>query len=187
MQNWSTIKQGLFACIKLFFEENYLEQSLNHTHICLKPKTVIPMSMKDYRPISLCIVAYKVISKILAERLKPCLHKIISENQSASIPGRCISDNILIAHELLHSLHTKKLVEPSMALKLDITKAFDHVEWNYLEEIMARMGFCTTWRSWIMNCITSVSYSILLNGVPSGKIYPQIGIRQGTLYLLICI
>ena len=81
---------------------------MNQTHICLIPKTESPTTPKDFRPISLCNVAYKLISKVLADRLKPWLHLIISENQTAFIPNRLITDNILIAHELLHSLNTKK-------------------------------------------------------------------------------
>lgn len=86
-------------------------------------------------------VAYKIISKILASRLKPWLKDIISVNQTAFILERYITDNILIVHELLHSLTSKKLAMDYMALKLDITKAFDKVEWSYLDAVIERMGF----------------------------------------------
>lgn len=187
--HWETIKTGALNFAKAFFEHEILDDEMNQTHICLIPKTESPTNPKDFRPISLCNVAYKLISKVLADRLKPWLHLIISENQTAFIPNRLITDNILIAHELLHSLNTKKLKQPFMALKLDISKAFDKVKWNYINEVMKRLGFNEKWCRWVMKCISSVSYSILLNGNPVGKIIPNRGIRQGDpispyLYLL---
>nr|AAD32950.1 putative non-LTR retroelement reverse transcriptase [Arabidopsis thaliana] len=100
-----------------------------------------------------------------------------------------ITDNILIAHELIHSLHTKKLVQPFVATKLDITKAFDKIEWGFIEAIMKQMGFSEKWCNWIMTCITTTTYSILINGQPVRRIIPKRGIRQGDpispyLYLL---
>lgn len=122
------IKSGLFSYINNFFEQNKLDHKLNQTHICLIPKIESPVTIKDFRPISVVNVAYKIISKILAERLKPQLHKIIFDNQSAFIPERLITDNVLVAHELMHSLHTKNLKNKFMAFKLDIAKAFDKIE-----------------------------------------------------------
>ncbi|KAL0796652.1 hypothetical protein Bca101_068029 [Brassica carinata] len=187
--HWETIKTGALNFAKAFFEHEILDDEMNQTHICLIPKTDSPTNPKDFRPISLCNVAYKLISKVLADRLKQWLHLIISENQTAFIPNRLITDNILIAHELLHSLNTKKLKQPFMALKLDISKAFDKVKWKYINEVMKGLGFNEKWCRWVMKCISSASYSILLNGNPVGKIIPNRGIRQGDpispyLYLL---
>lgn len=177
--HWEIIKQGVIPYVKTFFHQNHLDPKLNQTHVCLIPKIDSPSSIRDYRPISLSNVAYKIISKILAERLKPYLNGAISENQNAFISGRLITDNVLIAHELMHSLHTKKLKTKFMAFKLDISKAFDKVEWNFIVQIMRRMGFCNTWCQWIHKCLSTVSYSILINGEPTDIIRPQRGIRQG--------
>lgn len=114
--------------------------------MCLIPKIDSLVSPKDYKPISLSNVSYKIISKILVERLKPWLHKIIFENQSTFISGRMITYNIIIAHELLHSLHTKKLVHIFVAWKLDISKAFDKLEWSFVDIVMRKMGFNDVWR-----------------------------------------
>lgn len=131
----------------------------------------------DYMPISLCNVAYKIISNILIDTLKPWLKLIISENQSAFIPGRLITDNILIAHELLHSEQTKKQKLSYMALKLDIVKPFDKVEWHFVEGTMKK--FADQWCRWIMAYITLMTYLVLINGSLVGNITPTRGIRQG--------
>ena len=106
--HWSSVGKGVLKFAQSFFEYHEINPDSNHTHICLIPKIESPTSPKDFRPISLCNVAYKLISKVLADRLKPWLKFIISDNQTAFVPDRLITNNILIAHELLHSLNTKK-------------------------------------------------------------------------------
>jgi hypothetical protein len=130
---------------------------------------------------------YKLISKVLANRLKTILPYVISDNQSAFISGRLISNNIVVAYETLHSMHTRMWSKVDyMGIKLDMSKAYDRLEWVFLEVIMRKMEFSEVWVKLIMECVCSVSYSILVNGQPIGNIKLSRGICQGdplSLYL----
>jgi hypothetical protein len=152
----------------------------NETTVVLIPKVKEPESMKDLRPISLCNVVYKLISKVLANRLKQVLVEIIAPNQSAFVPGRLITDNILLAYECTHYMKNKKRGNMGYAaVKLDMSKAYDRVEWDFVEKMMRKLGFAEEWISLIMRCVTSVSYQIRLNGSLTDTIIPQRGLRQG--------
>jgi len=136
--------------------------------------------MAEFCPISLCNVSYKVISKVLSFRLKKLLPGLISETQSAFVAGRLITDNILIAQENFHALWTNPACRKKyIAIKTDMSKAYDRVEWSFLQALMLKMGFAQKWVDLITFCISSVSYKILLNGSPRGYIKPSRGIRQG--------
>ena len=136
------------------------------------------MQVIKFRPISLCNVIYKLISKVLANRLKSLLPSIVSENQSAFQARRVITDNILVAFETLHYMKTQQNGSTGfMALKLDMSKAYDRVEWSFLECLLRKLGFHNRWVDLMMECITTVSYSILINGEPSQTIYPSRGLR----------
>lgn len=136
--------------------------------------------MSDYRPIALCDVFYKIISKLLAIRLKTVLNSIISENQSAFIPGRSITDNVLITHEVLHYLKISTAEKKCpMAVKTDMSKAYDRLEWEFTRQVLNRLGFDQKWVELIMQCITTVSYSYLVNKATYGSVCPSRGIRQG--------
>ena len=108
------------------------------------------------------------------------LGDIISENQSAFVQGRAISDNVLITHEVLQYLKTSQAVKSCpMAVKTDMSKAYDRLEWDFIAKVMQRMGFHETWIQWIMQCITTVTYSYLINDAVYGSVKPYRGIRQG--------
>ena len=157
-----------------------MPRALNHTLISLIPKIKDPVNLKHYRPISLCNVLYKVISKILANRLKAVLNFCISKTQYAFIPGRQILDNVILAHEYMHFLKNKRQgKEGYMAVKLDMSKAYDRVECHFLRVMMQKMGFCSRWINWIMKCVETVSYSFNINGEVKEYIVPERGIRQG--------
>ena len=152
---------------------------LNHTFITLIPKKKNPEYASEFRPISICNVLYKIFSKILANKLKKILPKIITEHQSAFTKSRLISDDILVAFESLHSMQKHIGNDDFMAIKLDMSKAYDRVEWPYLEAMMRKMDFTEQWINLIMLYVSTASYSILVNGEPNGMINPLRSIRQG--------
>jgi hypothetical protein len=139
---WELCGDDIFVAMKEWLERGYFSSSLNDTNICLIPKCERLASMKDLRPISLCNVLYKIVSKLLANRLKGCLAKCVSEEQSAFQEGRSILDNALIAIEVVHALKRKtRGRKGSLALKIDISKAYDRVDWGFLRGMLERLGF----------------------------------------------
>ena len=132
----------------------FLPPNLNHTFISLIPKIKSPRKVFEFWPISLCNVLYKLIAKVLANRLKPLLPSLTFKTQSAFMSERLIPDNILIAHKTLHYLKTKRTGKIGyMSMKLDMSKAYDRVQWVYLEKIMEKMGFNRKWINLIAICI----------------------------------
>ncbi|KAL0454592.1 UNVERIFIED_CONTAM: hypothetical protein Slati_0798400 [Sesamum latifolium] len=131
---WHIVHKDVTACVLSLLNSFIMPSELNATHIVLIPKCKHPESLTQFRPISLCNVVYKIASKTIANRLNLILDTIISPSQSAFVPGRLITDNILLAFELNHFLNSKtKGGQSYMALKLDVSKAYDKVKWAFLE------------------------------------------------------
>jgi hypothetical protein len=179
-QNWDVVGPEVCRVVLHFFYSSKLDLNINATYIALIPKKLDPSHVSEFRPISLCNVTYKIISKVLANHLKKVLPQIISENQSVFIPGRLIMDNILAAYETLHSMHTRMWSKVGyMGVKLDMYKAYDRVKWDFLEAVMRKMEFSDRWVNLIMECVRSISYDILVNGQSTRHTRPSKGIRQG--------
>nr|XP_043630062.1 uncharacterized protein LOC122601362 [Erigeron canadensis] len=149
----------------------------NSSFITLIPKVLYPLTIEDFRTISLIGLQYKIIAKILAMRLAKVLDSVVSHIQSAFIKGRNILDGPLILNEILDS--SKKKKKKAMFLKLDITKAYDSLNWDYLCTIMRFMGFGRRWISWISGCLYSARSSILVNGSPTKEFILERGLRHG--------
>ena len=177
---WQICSPDIFKDCVSWLANGQLPASLNSTNIALIPKGSEQRTMKDWRPIALCNVLYKVLSKVLANRLKKILHKCVADNQSAFVPGRSILDNAMVAIEVVHSMKLKTNGKKgNVAIKLDISKAYDRIDWLYLKEVMIKMGFCEQWVKWIMMCIETVDYSVLMHQKSVGPIIPGRGLCQG--------
>ncbi|CAN0898595.1 LINE-1 retrotransposable element ORF2 protein [Linum grandiflorum] len=176
---WDIIHRDVELAVLEVFSTGRMLRSLNHTWLTLIPKTSDARSMRHLRPIGLCIVVYKIISKILSGRLGAILPSLVDPAQNGFVRNRLISDNILLAHELVHHLHVHTGQHHLMALKIDMEKAYDQVEWSFLFPLMQGLGFAPRWVALIRECLSSATISVLVNGRPYGFFSPTRGLRQG--------
>ena len=150
---------------------------MNFTHIVLIPKKVTPRLISDYRPISLGNVVSRIVSKVLANCIKTVLPNIISDSQSAFVPDRLITNNTIVAFEMIYRMRNRRKGKVGhMAVKLDISKAYDRVEWGFLRKIMLKLGLSEQWVNLAMETVCTTSYSVLINGEPKGFVTPSRGI-----------
>lgn len=177
---WKIIGKDVTDLCLHILSTGCMPQSLNDALVVLILKNNVPEFMGDLRPISLCNVLINIVTKMLANRMKIILPSIISKSQSAFILGRLITDNVVAAFEVNHWMHMKTQGKMGFsALKLDMTKAYDRVEWNFLRDMMRKMGFANKWVEWVYVCVSRVKYSVLLSGKEIGPITPSRGLRQG--------
>lgn len=159
------IKTDVMKMLDDFHRTRKFVKSINSTFIALIPKVSWVTTIKDYRPISLVGTIYKLIVKVLTRRMATVLDSIIGSPQQAFLGGRQILDVALIANELVDEIINKK--KNGVLCKLDMEKAYDNVNWAFLDYMLMRLGFRTRWRKWITTCIKSVSYAVIVDGGPS--------------------
>lgn len=156
---WEVVGEDITVAVQSFFIKGFLPKGLNSTILALVPKKQEAKVMKDYRPISCCNILYKLISKILANRLKSILPKCITWNQYAFIKERLLMENVLLATELVKDYH-KETISPRCAMKIDISKAFDSVQWSFLINTLKALGLPERFIHWVSLCITTASFSV---------------------------
>lgn len=161
---WHILKPDFLRFLDEFYINGTFPRGCNTSFIALIPKMVDPQLLNDYRPISLIGCIYKIVAKLLANRLKKVMPFIIDERQSAFIEGRHLLHSTIIANEVVEE--AKRGQKPCIVFKVDYEKTYDSVSWDFLFYILRRMGFCTKWIQWIEGCIKSASISILVNFMP---------------------
>ncbi|GJR37779.1 putative RNA-directed DNA polymerase, eukaryota, reverse transcriptase zinc-binding domain protein [Tanacetum coccineum] len=174
---WELIKLDIHAFVSTFLESGKMSMGSNSAFITLLPKVSNPIYIQDFRPISFIGIHYKIIAKILANRLSKVVGKVVSHEQSAFIPGRQILDGPLMLSEVIDWY--KKRKKRLMLFKVDFEKAFDFVSWKYLDFVQNSLGFGSKWRTWIKACLESARTSILVNGSPTSEFSVKRGLIRG--------
>jgi hypothetical protein len=166
--------------LRLVIEESRATEKIlpafNATFVALIPKTDNPSSFEKFRSISLCHCIYKIISEIIAKMMKVILSNSVSKEQFGFLEGRQIDEVVGVAQEGLRTIKIKKL--KPLVVKVDLSKAYDRVNWLYLRLLLIHLGFCAPFVTWVMNCVTSVSFSVLINGSATPFFQPEGGLRR---------
>ena len=175
--SWDIVKLDIMDFFKDFHKRGRFGKSPNSTFFGVDPKKGGAEELKYFRPISLVGSVYKLIAKVLANRLKKVMHGLVNTAQNAFVEGRQILDTSLIANEVIDSILRKK--EKGLLCKSDIERAYDKIDWSFVLNVLQRMGFGEKWSRWIKWCISTTSFSILVNGSPVGFYGSSTGSRQG--------
>jgi hypothetical protein len=163
---WKIVELDVMAFFGEVHEYGKFERSFNATFISLIPKKINAVNIRDFRPISLIGCIYKLLAKVLANRLASVLDGIIFESHNSFVGGRKILDSVLIANECLDSQLKSHI--PGLICRLDIKKAYDHVNWDCLYFILDWMGFGSKWITWMKACTSTVRFLVIVNGFPTG-------------------
>ena len=161
---WLIVGDLVKTEVRKVFLDCKIPEYLNRTNVVLIPKMAGLKSLENYRPINLCNTVYKIVAKILVAKIRPHLDKLVSPLQSAFVLGRRSVDNAIVVQEVIHTISNKKGQVGYMAIKVDLEKAYDKIEWSFIREVLINAKFPHNVISLIMSCVSSVSTSILFNG-----------------------
>ncbi|XP_057419083.1 uncharacterized protein LOC130713326 [Lotus japonicus] len=176
---WHILGEDIHYMVASAFQNGGADPELLETLLVLIPKVDNPVRLKEMRPISLCNVSYKIITKVLVNRIRPLLHDLVHPLQGSFIPGRGTRDNIILAQEVMHTIHTQKKGRGLVAIKIDLEKAYDRVSWDFLRATLYDFGFPPRLVDLIMWGVKCPKLSILWNGSKLPSFAPQRGLRQG--------
>ncbi|CAA0810119.1 Unknown protein, partial [Striga hermonthica] len=171
-KNWETVGPSVRTIIRKMWWDGVVLSRVNQTLITLIPKVENPNTIKQFRPISLLNVIYKLFTKILVNRMKHTLSDLIHPAQASFVPGRHITDNIVVAQELIHSMRCMRGAKGYMVIKVDLEKAYDYLRWDFIEETLRLAGYPDQLIIAIMPCISSASMSLLWNGSSGEEFSP---------------
>jgi len=175
---WQIIKHDIMQAFHALWSlDGRCLHLLDQAFMVLLRKKPDAETVGDYRPISLIHSFAKLFTKVLARRLAPRMHSLVKSNQSAFIQTRLIHENYKAVNLTGKFLHRQKV--PSALLKLDIAKAFDTVNWQFLLELLSHLGFSRRWNNWISLMLSTASTKVILNGSPGKRICHARGLRQG--------
>jgi hypothetical protein len=174
---WENLRGDVMRFVSEFHRNGKLAKGINSTFIALIPKIDNPQRLNDFRPISLVGSLYKILAKVLANRLRLVIGSVVSESQTAFVRDRQILDGVLIANEAVDEARRSK--KELMLFKVDFEKAYDFVDWGYLDGVMGKMSFPVMWRKWIKECVCTATALILVNGSPTEEFPLERGLRQG--------
>jgi hypothetical protein len=174
---WSLIKGEIRIMFDQFHGIGMLPKSFSSYFVALIPKINSPFALGDFRPISLLGCLYKIVAKVLTARLARVMDKLVAPTQSAFLKGRQLVDGVVVVYEVVDM--AKRTGQSCLIFKVDFEKAYDSVEWSFLEYMLDRFGFFVKWKDWIRACVFSGNMAVLVNGSPSEQINIQRGLKQG--------
>jgi len=172
---WELVNDDFMRFLMEFHRNGKLTKGVNSTFIASIPKVTSPQRLNDFRPISLVGCMYKVLAKVLANRLRQVVSSVVSDSQSAFIKGKQILDGILIANEAADE--AMRMNKELLLFKVDFEKAYDSVDLKYLDSVMANMNFPTIWRKWIKELLGTTTTLVLVNGCPTDEFPIERGLR----------
>ncbi|XP_057248240.1 uncharacterized protein LOC130590220 [Beta vulgaris subsp. vulgaris] len=177
-KTWEITGPDIIKAVLDFFSTGKLLKQVNATNLCLIPKCEQAEDVTKYRPIACCNVLYKIISKLMCQRLKVVLPFIINPVQSAFVESRVIMHNIFLCQDLMKQ-YKRKNGPARCTIKVDLRKAYDSLNWDFIKDLLVALNFPDKFLHWVMVCITTPCFSLSFNGVMSGFFKGEKGIRQG--------
>ncbi|MCH86993.1 putative ribonuclease H protein [Trifolium medium] len=174
-KSWEIVGETVCDFVVNAWSRPSIIEEVNQTDICLIPKVAQPEYIMQFPPISLCNTNYKILSKVIVERLKEGIARLVSPYQTGFVPGRNIHANIIVASEMVHTMRRMKGGRGAFALKVDLTKAYDKLSWEFIWRTLMEIKFPEALINVVMHAVTSVVTNVKWNGARSEYFRPHRG------------